>query len=422
MRLIEKYIEWIVAIALSLVCCFDVIKQGLLVVDAKELLSYFTIFNYTILICLLFYQLKHFGIKHNSTPYLCFFIIYYIATLLYMTVLRVYPLDQMAAVPNTVWAYFVLLFRLILYLLCAETIVKRFSLTKFVMIGSVFTLLPSMFYIYYFGVEAIQMSEYTHDDDEYLSGLTMGYNCSPLIVCSVFFYKKIMPSKYLSIVLCSIIIAAGIYVLISLGNRGPILWMMVNIIICYYILKRKHLKLFVSLFIIGFSFYLAKDMILDNLSVTYPKTATRIKATLEEGDTHGRLDFDHPESSTFLIGLNNFYESPLTGSYFRLKTSYLHFRGAYAHNIFVEILSTIGILGLVLFLYLLVISYNNCCRFFRNKQITQIIAFMILFLSSFLMLQTSRSLLLRFDFWLPFYILCSLPRILPFYQKNHLIK
>lgn len=178
----------------------------------------------------------------------------------------------------------------------------------------------------------------------------------------------------------------------------------------------------VSLFVVVFSLYSAKDVLLDKLGETNPKTANEIRKALDEGDTSGRIDFNHPESSTFLIGLNNFYESPLTGSYFRLKTNYIHFRGSYAHNIFIEILSTIGIFGFVLFLYLLVVSYNNCCRIFRNKQIIQIFAFVILFLSSFLMMQTSRSLLLRTDFWLPFYILCSLPKILPFYQMNHSVK
>ena len=55
MRLIEKYIEWLVAIALSFACCFDVIKQGLHVVDAKGIYLYFRILNDFVLVCLVIY-------------------------------------------------------------------------------------------------------------------------------------------------------------------------------------------------------------------------------------------------------------------------------------------------------------------------------------------------------------------------------
>lgn len=237
MQLIEKYIEWLVAIALSFACCFDVIKQGLQVVDAKGLILYFNIFNFIILVCLVIYQLKHYKIRQYNSLYLLFFIVYYVAVLLYMTVLREFPLNQMLAVPNSVFGFFIQIIRLILYLICAETIVKRFNLNKFMIVGSIFAIIPSLYYIQYYGLESIQMGVYDHGDDEYLSGLTMGFSCAPLIVCSVFFFKKVMSSRLCSVIFCSIIIAVVIYIMISLGKRGPILWTVVNISICYYVLK-----------------------------------------------------------------------------------------------------------------------------------------------------------------------------------------
>ncbi len=411
MKFIEKYIEWLVAIALVFGCSFDVVRQGLNVIEAKSILRYVNIINYIILFCLYLYQSKHYRVKIYSNPFSCFFIIYYVVVLLDMTILRVYPLDQLNSVPSSVVGYFTSLFRLVLYLMCIDTIVNKFSVFKFLILAVVCGLLPSLFYIQLFGMEAIQASEIVSNDDEYLSGLTMGYTCAPLIVLSIFYTKNILRSKRKSLFTSLCVVLASFYIFIALGERGPMLWTMVNIFICYYVMTKKRAYIFVFTIIMGMSLFLTKDYLLESLNDVAPKTATKIIQSIEEGDTNGRFDLKHRKTSTYLIGIDNFYSSPIIGSYFRLKTNYSPFKGHYPHNVFIEVLMTLGIFGFILFLYLILISYRNCTRLFRGKAVDNSFAFMILFLASFLMLQTSKSLLFRVDFWFPFYVLCSLPYI-----------
>ena len=412
MKLIENNIEWLVAIALVFGCSFDVMRQGLNVIGATAIIRFLNILNYLILFCLYIYQGRHYKIGLKKSPYIFFFIWYFFMIFLYMTILRVYPLDKMASVPSSVIGFIVSFFRLLLYIMCAETIVKKFCLWKFMMLAVGVSILPSLLYIQVVGVEAIQMSEITKIDEEYLSGLTMGFACAPIFVCCLFYINKVFPSSLLSKIYCLLIITAIIYIYLSLGKRGPILWTLINIFICYYVIKKKHVGIFISIFILSFVFYQSKDIIFEKIAETNPKTANRIKKSIEEGDTDGRFDLDNPKGSTYLIGLSNFIENPVTGSYFRLKTNYSQFKGHYPHNIFIEILMTLGIFGFAFFMYLLIMAYQNCCKLFRGNRTSTNMMFMILFLSSFLMMQTSRSLLLRVDFWLPFYILCVMPKLL----------
>jgi O-antigen ligase len=217
------------------------------------------------------------------------------------------------------------------------------------------------------------------------------------------------------------IIIVVLYILIVTGKRGPLLWGIVNIYICYYILTKIRYRFYIAFLIIGASLYFSKDAMFNSISSFAPRTVERIQNSLENGDTDGRLDFNNAEQSTYLIGLKNFSESPLFGSYFRLKTNYQTFKGHYPHNIFVEILMTLGVIGFLLFLYLLFKSYRNCLSIFRGKKMLSIFGFVIIFLSSFLMLQTSRTLLFRIDFWLLLYILCSLNRIIIVNRDNKVL-
>ena len=127
----------------------------------------------------------------------------------------------------------------------------------------------------------------------------------------------------------------------------------------------------------------------------------RLNAALYEGSTSGRMDMDNQESSIFFLGLNQFLESPLYGSYFRIVTSVGMFRGAYPHNIFIEMLITMGLIGFVMFCILLY-------RIFKTPRVILMrdnnkLALFSLFMASFLQLQTSDTLSFNIWFWALFY-------------------
>ena len=420
MKLINQYVDWIVAFALVFSSSFDVVRQGLGVMDSTKYLVLFTISEFIILLLLFIYQSQNYKSYILNRIFICFFILYHVKVFLDMTVFRVYPLEIMHTVPS-IFGYFLSISKLILYLLCARTIVNHFNVRKFIFLAVIFAIIPSLFYINYIGVDTLQYFKLTHDDDEYLSGLTMGFTCVPLAVLSLFYYNTLFKSKIWSVLISVMIIIIVLYILIVVGKRGPMLWGIVNIYICYYLLTKIRFRFYMVFFIIGVSLYFAKDEMFNIISSYAPRTVERIQNSLENGDTDGRLDFNNAEQSTYLIGLKNFSESPLFGSYFRLKTNYQTYKGHYPHNIFVEILMTLGVIGISLFLYLLFKAYRNCRSIFCGKRMLSIFGFVIFFLSSFLMLQTSRTLLFRIDFWLSLYILCSLNRIIILNRDNKVL-
>lgn len=76
MKLVEKNIEWFVAIALTFGCIFDVVRQSLYVLEAEYVSRIINIFYFMILFCLLIYQAKHYKIGLKKSPYILFFVWY----------------------------------------------------------------------------------------------------------------------------------------------------------------------------------------------------------------------------------------------------------------------------------------------------------------------------------------------------------
>ena len=149
------------------------------------------------------------------------------------------------------------------------------------------------------------------------------------------------------------------------------------------------------------------DSIIGGIGHVSSHAAEKVESTLKEGDTNGRFDVNNPEGSTYLIGLNQFFQSPLWGSYFRLVTEHRSFKGAYPHNVFIEILMTMGLLGFIPFIAFLVKSWKKVNKVLKKENCTDgKFACLILFLSTFLQLQTTWSIVLNLSFWPFFYMMC----------------
>lgn len=412
MRIVEKNIEWLVVIAVVLVTTYEVIKQALGMLDLRLINGLVTYLNLFLIFILFYYQNRHYGRGFIGRPFCFFFTIYCAYILGDMTLFRKYPLELMAAIPQSVFHFFRTFLLSIGYLYCAETIVRHFNVRKYVIVSVIVCTIPSLVYVNYVGMEAIQNFEVVKGGDDYLSGLTIGFSNAPILVLCLIFMKTLFHKKMLSYIFSIFVITIIAYLFFALAKRGPILWTAVNLVICFFLTKREKVKMLLMLGIfLGILAYLNLDSIIDRMKEVAPKTGARIESTLLEGDTDGRFDVDHPESSTYLIGIDNFMSSPLWGYYFRLVTNSSHFKGGYAHNVFIEVLMTMGVLGFIPFILLLWKAYLNSSFTFRREYNANQLAFLVLFLSSFLMLQTSRSIVFRMDFWLPFYILYILNKL-----------
>ena len=406
MNIIEKKIEWLIAMAVMLTTTYEVIRAALGMLDLRLINGIVTYLNLLLIFLIFVYQNRHYGRGLIGRPFVVFFVIYCAYILGDMTIFRKYPLDQLAAIPSSVFHFFRTFLLSIGYLYCAETIVHHFSVQKYLIVSVVVCTIPSLWYVQYVGIEAIQNFEIVKGGDDYLSGLTIGFANAPIFVLCLFFMKTLFHKKILSYIFTIVVIIVIAYLFLALGKRGPIFWTVVNIFVCFlFITRHKTKKILFFLLIVVVIAYFNLGSMIDAMKDIAPKTGSRIESSLVEGDTNGRLDFDHPESSTYLIGINNFVSSPIWGNYFRLITNYSHFKGTYPHNVFIEVLMTMGILGFVPFVFLLWKAYFNSTSIFRREYTSNQLAFLVLFLSSFLMLQTSRSIVFRMDFWLPFYIL-----------------
>lgn len=317
----------------------------------------------------------------------------------------------MIDVPESIFDYIFKFVMSLGYLLCAKTIAEHFNLKKYLLLSVIICTIPSILFIQTIGIETIQAG-IGKDDENYISTLSVTYSNMPILVLAVVNFKKLFSKKLFSIFVCSCIIAAVLYILFAYGKRGPMLWSVVSIFFCFLIKSKKYISYILVFVLMVMTFIIFLDPIIDGLKEALPKTGKKIEQTVKEGNYSGRFDTDDPKHSTYLIGLENFSRSPIWGYYFRLVTDFKHFQGAYAHNVFIEILMTMGLLGFIPFLMLLFKAYVKSRRVFVRDHSPERVAFLVIFLCVILELQTTGSCVFKYKFWFFFYVLCSLNKII----------
>lgn len=410
MKISKSSIEWLVALSIVLITTsrmFTVSMDNLGYPIVKSIVNYIRVIPICII---LLYQNKNYGFKIYDGKNLLFYLIYCIYILLDLTALRKMPINTMAAVPASLFVYSYQFFLSIAYFLGAQTIVTFFNIRKFVILSVIICTIPSILLFNYIGVEVLQMGM-SQNDQDYISVMAIAFANVPLTVLAVYNYKTLFNDKLLSMVFSSFLIVSGVVIMLISGTRGALLWCVVNIMICYFLKIKKIRKKMIMAGAVVLIFMVAIDPVISFLKDVTPKTAERIENTVKEGDTDARFDLNDPDNSTFLIGLENFSRSPIVGNYFRMETKNRYFRGHYPHNIFIEVLMTMGLIGFIPFMALLYKAYRKCRYLFLKGHTPGQLACLILFLCQFLMHQTSGTIVFDHSFWLFFYILCSIDKI-----------
>lgn len=401
------YIEWLVTIAIVYITTLNML--GALMDAFKEtyLHSLVSFSLIPLLILMLLYQSKHYGIKSYNKLFYGFYILYCLYIFLYITIFRRYPLDQLQSVPKSVLLYFFDLIVSFCFFFCAPIIYHHFNVRKYLLISLIVCTIPSILFLHYVGIDLIQAG-IEDEDEDFIQTLVVTYANVPLLLIAVFLFKKLFREKWISMIVSSSIFASVSFVIIAFGKRGPLLWTIVGILICFLI-SSTHIKKHIFIFgLIGISFFCFLDPILDGLSETLPRTGKKLELSIKEGNTSKRFDLNNPEDSHYLIGLEEFSKSPLYGYYFRHVTRNKEFQGTYPHNVFVEILMTMGLVGFIPFMYLLIRAFLKSRKVLLGSYTENQIVFFILFLCPFLQFQTSGTIIFKYDFWLFFYILCSI--------------
>lgn len=408
------YIEWLVAFAVSYATTFTV-TESFMEIFNPNLRVVLGLFRNVVIFFLLIYQIQHYGLDIRKKG-LLFFIFYSFFILLYITAFPYYKLEDLAKAPSSVFNFFYRSFQVLIYILCIQTIVLNFNVTKYLVTSLIIATIPTIYFMQYIGFETIQFFKMDKDSD-YISLLSMGYSNAYLIPLTVLFYKKLFSNKLISIVFASIVFLITCTVVFLSGERGPILWAMVTLFICLFLIA-KHSRRYIVIVVFFVILLLANiDFVIDSLRSFAPRAAEKIEMTVKEGDTNGRFDMDNKQSSTYLIGLNQFASSPLYGSYFRLIANG-PFRGHYPHNAFIEVLITMGLLGFIPFIYLLSIVWKKVRKLLKGSYTDNQLACVSLFLSEFFLLMTSSTILFDTAFWCFFVVLCNIDMNIEAKSKN----
>ncbi len=184
------------------------------------------------------------------------------------------------------------------------------------------------------------------------------YGGSLFLFC--FFYLLIINKKSLSIKSIFLLFSSALGVLnLVLGNsRGPFLFTFIAIVGIYYyyfefskpsgaIVKRlSYSILFLTIFFIFISNYVS----LNSIEFGIFERLLETKEIVETGQEDDR-------SILFREALEMFYEQPIFGNQMNLKSL------SYPHNFFLELLMSLGLIGLLLFsqslIYLALLFYNS---------------------------------------------------------------
>lgn len=141
----------------------------------------------------------------------------------------------------------------------------------------------------------------------------------------------------------------GFYLALRTGSRGPILGFCLILLFWFAYSKRRG-TLFFSFFI--FITFIFRFLIIEILGFLSPLTATRINQALSGED----LSMANRQES-YAWFLERIFESPIIGSKFaRLGNG--HYPG-YSHSIILDILLGFGIIGLIVFAYVVIKAFKS---------------------------------------------------------------
>lgn len=388
--------EKILKVQLVLIMCFTM-PNIIMDLFIPALHSITSLILYATTIYTILYLLKN-RPKYNKLYiyYIIYFLIYSIVIFIDLTLERKYPLTEMLGCPKNVSTFIYRTATILLFILQAPLYSKIKDFSFLVKWYIIFNLPLALFYINFIGVEEIFYKESIGNID--ISTLTLASAASSSLLMAYIFKNTLTKYKSLNNILLFIIFATTMSVCGDLGKRGAILWFFITLML-YFILKSKNIKLTVikCTIILGIV-YLTFPIIITAIENYSPLLAEKLGSTVFEGDTSGRMD----EEGGYAVAIEQFYRSPIFGSYFRHVTSIPTQQGMYPHNIILEFLITFGIAGLIPFLFFLWkilntirISLTSNKRSPNSKE--KIVG--ILFLNMFFSMMSTGTPLLMLSFW-----------------------
>ena len=403
-------IELSVAITIFFFTCSSTL-EGLLPTIAPSYSIICTFLRYLTALHIVFYQWTHYHEFVIDKKFLLFFIIYSFYILYDITLGLVYPLDDMLSVPDNVGDFLFRTIYIISLMICSKTIIEKISFKKIIIIFTVFCLIPALIYINIVGFETFQVINEANREARFIGSLTFAYNCAFVLVMYVFFVKYIFKWKILNFILLSVVLFCIGYIYLASTKRGPILWSIVSILTCYFFQSKRSFKFFFKLFLFLVFFFIVGDYLLNALSQFAPYSIGRIHAMIYEGDTSHRLTTGDSDNG-YVIAIKQFANAPFFGSYFILiRGGGSIFRGAYPHNLFLEFMITMGLVGIIPILIILRRALKGMHIVFKYNNNKNYLVCFIIFCISFYTLMTTGTICLNPSFWISLSLILVIPKL-----------
>lgn len=191
-----------------------------------------------------------------------------------------------------------------------------------------------------------------------LSTISFGHLCTLSAVLSIFAFVKLTKGKYFLQIILLLLFLFSIILMFKSGSRSPILALFVIIFFWVFAEKRNFIIGFFVLLFISIVFIIFLDDIIAFIGYFAPITEIRLRAAIYEGHTSGR-------DILYDTAFNVFLKNPFIGDQFAIFG--LNGSWIYSHNIILDALMGLGIIGGILIIYILIMGVLYILKLIKSK-------------------------------------------------------
>lgn len=218
---------------------------------------------------------------------------------------------------------------------------------KLLYIGCIIILIPSIFFSLSSSIEGARATGNLALDP--ISFAAIGVTTSLLCIYKIVVNEN---KSFLKVFVNTIFAILGLYIALRSGSRGPVLGFVI-VILFWFSYKRKKGIIFFSIFI--FAAYALRFFFITILGYFSPLIAFRIRLAISGDD----LSMSARQDS-YIWFLDKIAESPLLGSQFA-RLGYGDYPG-YAHSIFLDLLLGFGVIGLLVFMFVILKAIKSLTK------------------------------------------------------------
>ena len=212
-----------------------------------------------------------------------------------------------------------------------------------------------------YNVEAEDISNTDRLSATGLSSIGSGHVGLSAIILSVCYYLKHKTKRPIIIIGIGLVTVLGVIVMLRSGSRGPLLAFM-GVIAVFAFSKSKRPIIWLVIFLICLLFYeQIFNAFLSLINVVAPNLYFRFTNKSESGGQfESRLFY-------YLYAIDAFLESPIIGKQFAIYPSDGEVEMIYAHNLFLDVLMQLGILGGGLMLSIVLGALRRVYHMIKNN-------------------------------------------------------